>query len=673
MFILIPIRHEQDTVKRWPWVTFAIMGICVVAFLAMLGQVKAYERHQEETYGEAIDYFYDHPWLEPDPRLMEDDYFYERGGAELGRELHELTADVERPESRRLIQKQQQHLNKLIQRWDEAQTGHPYMRYGYRPSNFSIVRLITHMFLHAGWLHLIGNLLFLYLAAPAVEDAWGRPLFAAFYIFSGVAAALFYSLHFSDSPVPLIGASGAIAGAMGAFLVRYWAVKIKFFYAYLFFFRGRAGTFMAPSWLMLPLWLMGEMWSAYVTDHISPEGSGVAYWAHVWGFVAGAAVALVIKLTKVEETHLQSAIHAKIGFEENTAIERAHEARRTGALSDAREILEEALRVKPSDRDAAIALWDLSLQQERAPEAAPHLLRCIWEEFRSGDEDLALRHWDEVTAYAPDAKVDPRLKVRLLEGMVAEGREEEALPLATGAAEDAAQLEATMYVRLARVLEKIDGPLAGQIAAAGLSREGLMVELRDELSKIASRAPQRTSTMDLSAFADASPQEAKPAFGVLPAVPLRLGPDRIVMNLEGKGKVSLRFSRIKAIGAAQIEEIGYQPYFLLDLFIDSPRLTVDQVRVVRCLSSLFDPLEILPAETDQAAAFRAMVAQLNSGAAVAVYPESLGAFRPRPFPGYESVGGYEEAVRSALAHQKAVADSEGLSALPDLPDLSSIR
>src|SRR5262249_51878812 len=156
----------------------------------------------------------------------------------------------------------------------------PIRVFGYVPAKNNVVGLVTHMFLHGGWLHLFGNLWFLWLCGINFEDRWGRKAFLPFYLASGIVAALVHKLCVGEagSHMPLVGGSGAIAGAMGAFLVCFGATRIKFFY-----FWVRWGTFHAPAYVMLPLWFLEQlMWGL-----ASMGGDAVAYWAHVGGFVFG--------------------------------------------------------------------------------------------------------------------------------------------------------------------------------------------------------------------------------------------------------------------------------------------------------------------------------------------------------------------------------------------------
>jgi hypothetical protein len=132
--------------------------------------------------------------------------------------------------------------------------------------------LITANFLHGGWLHLIGNMWFLWLAGAVLEDTWGRLIYPAFYMIAGVLALQVHAMVNVGSMTPTIGASGAIAGLMGAFLVRFPTTKIEM--GYLLFYRFYRFK-MAAYWL-LPVWLLMEI--LYGTSGAS---TGVAHWAHI--------------------------------------------------------------------------------------------------------------------------------------------------------------------------------------------------------------------------------------------------------------------------------------------------------------------------------------------------------------------------------------------------------
>lgn len=142
------------------------------------------------------------------------------------------------------------------------------------------------VFLHGGWGHLIGNSLYLWVFGNNVEDSMGRGRFLAFYLLTGLAAALTHVAVSSGSPVPTVGASGAISGVMGAYLLLYPRVKVRTFVPPFFLLRF-------PAWAVLILWFASQLLSGL--PELSPlrreVTGGVAVWAHIGGFVVGALLA----------------------------------------------------------------------------------------------------------------------------------------------------------------------------------------------------------------------------------------------------------------------------------------------------------------------------------------------------------------------------------------------
>ncbi len=140
--------------------------------------------------------------------------------------------------------------------------------------------VITSMFLHAGWLHLAGNMLFLWIFGDNLEDEMGHVGFLFFYLASGVGAAAAQSVLDLQSGVPMVGASGAIAGVMGGYLLLFPKAKVDVLFIFVIIFR----IFPIPAWIVLGLWLGVQIFSGVSTPS---DLGGVAYWAHVGGFVAG--------------------------------------------------------------------------------------------------------------------------------------------------------------------------------------------------------------------------------------------------------------------------------------------------------------------------------------------------------------------------------------------------
>jgi membrane associated rhomboid family serine protease len=152
------------------------------------------------------------------------------------------------------------------------------------------VTILTAMFMHGGWLHIIGNMVFLWAFGPEVEDAMGVPKYLAFYLLSGLAASAAQTAIMPHSTVPNLGASGAIAGVMGAFLVTYPHDEIRTVLLLGWFTRI---TFI-PAVLLIGLWFLIQIFSQ-VGAVADVQGGGVAYAAHVGGFIFGAVTARIFE------------------------------------------------------------------------------------------------------------------------------------------------------------------------------------------------------------------------------------------------------------------------------------------------------------------------------------------------------------------------------------------
>jgi rhomboid family protein len=148
--------------------------------------------------------------------------------------------------------------------------------------------IFTSMFLHGGWLHLIGNLVFLWIFGNKTEAALGRGRYLVLYFASGVVAALAQAAANPYSQVPMIGASGAIAGVLGAYLLLYPRANVHTFVWIVIFFR----IVTLPAWLLLGLWFGMQLIGGLAPGH---DAGGVAVWAHVAGFIAGIFLLVVLR------------------------------------------------------------------------------------------------------------------------------------------------------------------------------------------------------------------------------------------------------------------------------------------------------------------------------------------------------------------------------------------
>ena len=151
--------------------------------------------------------------------------------------------------------------------------------------------LVTSQFIHGGWLHLGSNMLFLWIFGDNVEDEWGHVPFLLFYLACGVAAALLQLVTAPDSTIPMVGASGAIAGVLGGYLVMFPRARVDMFLFLVIYVR----IIPLPAWVMLGVWFLLQILGGLAAP---ADIGGVAYWAHAGGFVAGALLMLPLWLRR---------------------------------------------------------------------------------------------------------------------------------------------------------------------------------------------------------------------------------------------------------------------------------------------------------------------------------------------------------------------------------------
>jgi membrane associated rhomboid family serine protease len=249
--VVIPV-HDANPTQRTPWVTYALIAANVVVFLRTPAVASV---AGDTTLAE----------------LCELRAFLEQWGAVPRELIHDRTPQVV-PTGRTAIGPQ----------GPGCLLGPP----GYDKS--PPLSVLTAMFLHGSWLHLLGNMLFLWIFGNNIEDRLGRVRFILFYLVCGYAAGYGFALANADSSDPLIGASGAVAGVLGAYLVLYPRVRVWALVPFLLFIPLRL-----PAWAVLGFWF--GLQAIYSAGYAVAEAGTVAYLAHVLGFTTGAVLALPLR------------------------------------------------------------------------------------------------------------------------------------------------------------------------------------------------------------------------------------------------------------------------------------------------------------------------------------------------------------------------------------------
>jgi len=379
---------------------------------------------------------------------------------------------------------------RLKEREQEVLDSHVNYALGLVPARMSrVYTFITHMFLHGDIWHLLGNMLFLWVVGCLLEDTWGRKTFLAFYLAGGVFAGLAHCLSDPGSTVPMIGASGAIAAAMGAFTVRHFMTKIKFFYFFLVLFRPFWGTFYLPAFVFLPLWFIEQVVFKEISDFMG--GSGVAYVAHIAGYIGGVVTALVFKATGVESRWIDPAVQkARVdnGVLKDPRFEEACELLASGNVERARLLFTALAGERPDDlglqRDIAVLYREHGLSDDCC-EINEKVLKNML--IKSRDEDAARLALEIIEDRSPaSVDVNPQLLLRSAKWLASQGHFPEAVDIHRFiiTCNTVPPVTAKSAVALAKILYSELGD--GREAAAVLDRaEGLDIgpELLDQISE----------------------------------------------------------------------------------------------------------------------------------------------------------------------------------------------
>ncbi len=241
-----------------------------------------------------------------------------------------------------------------------------FLQYGFVPDEWTRPHTyLTAMFLHGGWLHVIGNMYFLWIFGRVVEDRLGTAKYLALYFGAGVLATVTHLLTVPGflSDVPCVGASGAISGMLGASMVVAAGIRVRCFYAWLLYLRPLWGFVELPSAVFLGVWFLGQLVYALSFSETA-SAVQVAYWAHIGGFVFGA-------LATGAGPFLGRARGWMSRLKQRDLFRRAMGASRRGDLSVAAEILEGLHTSAPSEADISLILPRVYLEMGETAKAAP--------------------------------------------------------------------------------------------------------------------------------------------------------------------------------------------------------------------------------------------------------------------------------------------------------------
>jgi membrane associated rhomboid family serine protease len=400
--LVIPIGQEENVVRRHPWVSYGIVCLNVLVFVAvdLFGGAAARGLAVQRAASAAVEMLARHPYLTVPvallPALPEETMLALGRARERAQRRHLVPAPGQ-------VAEEQGKLDALAATFQEQYLALPTQRLGYVPARPRAHALLTSLFMHAGWLHLLGNMLFFFLSGPFIEDVYGRPLFAGFYLAGGVVATLTHAAAEGQSQAALVGASGAIAAVMGAFLVRYGSRRIAFLLLPIPILPMIRTRFFMPAFVVLPFWFGQQLLFAH-----SDVASGTAWWAHIGGFAFGLAFALVLRATRAEQRVIDPGIRRQVEIVAHPALEQIVDARVEGRFEEARRLLDDVLKSEPGNLDAWTEAYELALARSDAAAAGRAMIRLLDLYGKAQEDGLAEQlvrdpRWRELGPLPPQA------------------------------------------------------------------------------------------------------------------------------------------------------------------------------------------------------------------------------------------------------------------------------
>lgn len=509
--MLLPIGRENE-VRRQPVITMALAAICVLVFLGHSLDAGHRDEAATESFLDAIEYLIEHPWLEPPEELSWHPY--------ARRLVQQLAAEGASYGSSRFKAEEQETLNAKTRRWREQIQELPFFKWGYLRDAGKPETLITSLFIHSGWMHLLGNLLFLAIVGPPLEDVLGRVLYPLLFLVGGAFSAFFHGALTVHPEVPLGGASGAVAVLMGMFMVRFARSRLRFLLILFPFYIGRVHL---RAWFFLASWALIELGYAALFEVDASMMSGVAHLAHFGGFGFGMVGMFLMGMLSVESRWIKPRLESLPTLDGDVGPGTSRSPSSTHQLSaatvpDANDLELTAATMEPRagmqflegqarrhhSVEAWLATWEYCHEHQfddRAGTIVNGLAGAAEQQLRQGPTPDLVDSLRQLFDEADTTLLAPGRRIRLAEALVGVpphspppagalgelpyGAESLAMTLLQSALNDRADLEPAEGLRLALWVQRRSPQHASRLATAFLALGPSAPNVRAELERVA--------------------------------------------------------------------------------------------------------------------------------------------------------------------------------------------
>jgi membrane associated rhomboid family serine protease len=652
-----------------PLISFGIIILCFLVHVWVINSSKTQSGVMQKNLLEYFTYYQDHPYLEFGSKIRE------RFKLDSDKKMAAVSKILSRGKKisepdEGTIESEQEELDRLEAKFVISLDKMPFRKYGFIPRRKNFLNAVSYQFIHGGWLHLLFNLYLFFLLGYCLEDAWGKLIFLGFYLLGGIFAAYMYAAHFPGFAGPLIGASGSIAAVMGAFLVRFWKVKIKFVYIFYFIYNG---TFKLPAWIALVIWGLIQIVGAGVQQSMMKsfgiKGGGTAYWAHVWGFVFGVGFAYLMKFFEVEERFVNPILNKKDKYvdEKYVHFEKAMELNEKGRTVEAFETMIIALQNDRLNYEAGEKMWELGILLKRQSEARDPYLKMIETEIKNGKFDRALFHFRELKIKFPDITLSIHSKISLMEYFFNANMIKDATIIAEQiATEFTPGSSPGLVIQYFEILLKFDSKIARNYLQVLRSSTAIDQNSREKMiQRISASAAEKKSFVDSTVNQQQnSPKHIRSetikitqgsgeskelkselkekCLSVQSGMPLYFKNNYLAIDISSRKK-ALLFEKIRMLSVVRIVPENGRSYLVVDLFLDLPNINKNKIEVIRLLSKNFFPKRIFPQAKNTLDAFKKFLEKLHRHSHAKPFPD-LDSIKLSTLKKFKSIEDYESFV-----------------------------
>ncbi len=384
--MILPIGKGGFRFRSIPWATLFIILFNLFIHMMVIDHDRPIYEDLEKLECEYVEFWLANPFLEFRKTFVSEKVFNKyadriRDTLNKKRDYEIIIPKGERYWSK--ISEGDQYLDDML----NTNRSSALYKYAIKSDYPTLINHFTHFFIHGSWAHLFWNMLFFFLTAPFLEELWGKKFFLLFYIFSGIASQLgadfFRTL---DHNFYSFGASGAVSGVIGAFLMRFWDKKLTFLWWGLWTF-----PFKAPGWIMIIFEIARQLIYAVIQDISYNGGSSTGFWAHFSGLVFGVVVVLLLYKFKRDGKTIEEIIAERDKYEDEgyKIAEKVTDLVTRGHNEYAYRLLEEGLKKYPLHPDIVEQLWHLGKHFKCNERNVPLMQKLIKKEFASGKIERA--------------------------------------------------------------------------------------------------------------------------------------------------------------------------------------------------------------------------------------------------------------------------------------------